>query len=66
MDPATIGMIVYGAITLAREIRGAREDMRKLNPDVALPPLEPLPDDIKAAAAEFAKAHGLALPGEGA
>jgi hypothetical protein len=58
--------IIVGAelgLLLLREFRGYREDLRVIHPDKPLPELKPLPDDIKVAAAEFAKEHGLAQPG---
>ena len=50
------------ALLLLQEVRGWREDQRALQSGQPLPPLEPLPDSIKEAAAEYAKAHGLPLP----
>jgi len=64
IDPQAVALGAYAAIALIREIRGWREDQRKLQAGETLPTLEPLPEDIKEAAAEFAKEHGLPMPGE--
>lgn len=66
MQAQAIMMLAYAGIELVKQWYGYRQDLRKIHPDAGLPPLEPLPTNLHDAAAEYAKAHGLAVPGEGA